>query len=161
MSLQADAVPQSTTLRMTMDDELARSQPFVTQCIMLNGSSPRVSLGATHVLSSASFGPENNGNVLPGSGETFSASPAGGGQAPQVFAGADPTQEPERLMGVAGVPAGAASAPTDAAGAEGLRAKGQRDKEQRAKSLQAKGLHGQGEEGDAAGAGAPTVAAST
>ena len=94
MSLQADAVPQSTTLRMTTDDELARSYLYVTQCIMLNGSSPRVSLGATDVLSSASCGPENNGNVLPGSGETFSASPVGGGQAPQVFAGADPTQEP-------------------------------------------------------------------
>ena len=55
---------------------------------------PRASLGATDVLSSASCGPENNGNVLSGSGETFSASPVGGGQAPQVFAGADPTQEP-------------------------------------------------------------------
>ena len=146
-----------------------RDRPFVTQCIMLNGSSPRVPLGATDVLSSASCGPENNGNVLSGSGETFSASPVGGGQAPQAFAGADPTQEPERPTGVAGAPAGAASALTGAAGAsagatgaagvKGLRAKGQRGKEQRAKSFQAKGLHGQGKGGDAAGAGAPTVAA--
>ena len=39
-NLQANAVPGSTTLRMIVDDELARSHQHVTQRIMLNGSSP-------------------------------------------------------------------------------------------------------------------------
>ena len=71
-NLQANAVPGSTTLRMTSDNELARFYLDVTLRKKLNGSLPRVSLGATDVLSSASCGPENNGNVLPSSGETFS-----------------------------------------------------------------------------------------
>ena len=71
-NLQANAVPGSTTLRMTSDNELARFYLDVTLRKKLNGSLPRVSLGATDVLSSASCSPENNGNVLPSSGETFS-----------------------------------------------------------------------------------------
>ena len=71
-NLQANAVPGSTTLRMTSDNETARFYLDVTLRKKLNGSLPRVSLGATDVLSSASCGPENNGNVLPSSGETFS-----------------------------------------------------------------------------------------